>query len=142
MKKLLCFLLVVLGLTGFGAPLDRSWNANWIAAPNDQGNEYGVYYFRKSIELGMKPAHFVVHVSADNRYKLYVNGQLVSLGPARGDTYYWNYETVDLASYLTAGKNVVAALVYNEADNRPEAQITVRTAFIVQGETAAEEVLN
>ena len=128
--------------TPVGAPLDRPWNANWIAAPNDPGNEYGVYYFRKNIDLGIKPVRFVVHVSADNRYKLYVNGKLVSLGPARGDIYYWNYETVDLAPWLVAGKNVVAALVYNEADNRPEAQITVRTAFIVQGETAAEEVLN
>ena len=135
-------MLVVWGLTGVGAPVDRPWNANWIAAPNDPGNGYGVYYFRKSIDLGIKPVRFVVHVSADNRYKLYVNGRLVSLGPARGDTYYWNYETVDLASWLVAGKNVIAALVYNEAENRPEAQITVRTAFIVQGETAAEEVLN
>ena len=134
--------MLLSGLTGVGAPVDRSWNANWIAAPNDPGNGYGVYYFRKNIDLAAKPGRFVIHVSADNRYKLYVNGKLVSLGPARGDTYYWNYETVDLAPWLVAGKNVIAALVYNEAENRPEAQITVRTAFIVQGETAAEEVLN
>jgi len=123
-------------------PVNRSWNANWIAAPNDPGNEYGVYYFRKNIDLAAKPDRFIIHVSADNRYKLYANGKLVSLGPARGDTYYWNYETVDLAPYLVAGKNSVAALVYNEADYRPEAQITVRTAFIVQGNTANEENLN
>jgi len=120
----------------------RPWNANWIAAPNDPGNAYGVYYFRKHIDLAVKPASFIIHVSADNRYKLYVNGSLVSLGPARGDTYYWNYETVDLAPYLVAGKNVVAALVYNEGEYRPEAQISVRTAFIVQGNTPNEEILN
>ncbi|HEY4289600.1 MAG TPA: alpha-L-rhamnosidase N-terminal domain-containing protein [Puia sp.] len=142
MKNFLCFLLAFWGLTSVGAPVSRPWNANWIAAPNDPGNEYGVYYFRKKIELPVKPDRFVIYVSADNRYKLYVNGKLVSLGPARGDTYYWNYETVDLAPYLVTGKNVIAALVYNEAENRPEAQITVRTAFIVQGETAAEEVSN
>ena len=124
------------------SPLSRQWNANWIAAPNDPGTGYGVYYFRKNIDLAVKPASFIIHVSADNRYKLYVNGTLVSLGPARGDTYYWNYETVDLAPYLVAGKNTVAALVYNEADNRPEAQITLRTAFIVQGSTSSEEILN
>jgi alpha-L-rhamnosidase len=124
------------------APVNRPWNAQWIAAPNDPGTGYGVYYFRKHIDLAAKPASFVIHVSADNRYKLYVNGTLVSLGPARGDTYYWNYETVDLAPYLAAGKNMVAALVYNEAEARPEAQISVRTAFIVQGNTTNEEVLN
>jgi len=118
------------------------WKANWIAAPNDPGTGYGVYYFRKNIDLAAKPASFIIHVSADNRYKLYVNGTLVSLGPARGDTYYWNYETVDLAPYLVSGRNIVAALVYNEADSRPEAQITVRTAFIVQGNSPDEEILN
>ena len=125
------------------APLtNRPWNSDWIAAPYDPGTEYGVYYFRKSIDLAAKPATFIVHVSADNRYKLYVNGTLVSLGPARGDTYFWNYETVDIAPYLVAGKNTVAALVWNEAQYRPEAQISVRTGFILQGNTPTEEILN
>ncbi|MDB5002517.1 MAG: Bacterial alpha-L-rhamnosidase [Mucilaginibacter sp.] len=121
---------------------NRPWNANWIAAPNDAGNSYGIYYFRKSIDFVANPTSFIIHVSADNRYKLYVNGTLVSLGPARGDTYYWNYETVDIAPYLSKGKNTVASLVWNEAQYRPEAQISVRTAFIIQGNSANEEILN
>lgn len=120
----------------------RPWNAQWIAAANDDGMQYGVYYFRKNISLGIKPKAFKIYVSADNRYKLFVNDVLVSLGPARGDTYFWNYETVDIASYLNAGINIVGALVWNEAQYRPEAQISVRTGFIVQGSTAAEEILN
>ena len=123
-------------------PLRTQWNASWIAAPNDNGTDYGVYYFRKKISLTTKPASFIIHVSADNRYKLYVNDSLVSLGPARCDTYYWNYETIDIAPYLTTGNNEVAALVFNEAAYRPEAQFTVRTAFILQGASVAEEVLN
>ncbi|HEX3384042.1 MAG TPA: alpha-rhamnosidase, partial [Mucilaginibacter sp.] len=118
------------------------WNAQWIDTPGDNGVSYGVFYFRKSIDLTAKPTSFIVHVSADNRYKLYVNGILVSLGPARGDTYYWNYETVDLAPYLSAGKNTVAALVWNEAQYAPMAQISVRTGFILQGNSATEEILN
>lgn len=124
------------------AQANRPWNAQWIASQNDGGNDYGVFYFRKSIDLAVKPDSFIIHVSADNRYKLYVNGSLVSLGPARGDTFYWNYETVDLSSYLKTGKNTVSALVWNEAEYRPEAQISVRTAFIVQGNSLNEEILN
>jgi alpha-L-rhamnosidase len=120
----------------------RQWNAQWIAAPGDNGVSYGVFYFRKDIDLAIKPATFIVHVSADNRYKLYVNSKLVSLGPARGDTYYWNYETVDLAPYLSAGKNTIAALVWNEAQYSPAAQISVRTGFILQGNSPTEEILN
>lgn len=124
------------------ATVERPWNAQWIAAVNDNGTGYGVYYFRKNIQLGDKPQSFMVHVSADNRYKLFVNGTLVSLGPARGDLHYWNYETVDLAPFLIAGKNSIAALVWNEAEYRPEAQISLRTAFIMQGSPATEEILN
>jgi len=147
MKRLFVFAAILLVFLSFNkvwaqAVSPRPWNAPWIAAAGDDGNHYGVFYFRKSIDLQAKPATFKIHVSADNRYKLYVNGTLVSLGPARGDTYHWNYETVDLAPYLTAGKNTVAALVFNEAEKRPEAQFTVRTAFIVQGETKAEDLLN
>jgi hypothetical protein len=120
----------------------RPWNAQWIAAPGISGDEYGIYYFRKSINLTHKPAAFTVHVSADNRYKLYINGTLVSLGPARGDSYYWNYETVDIAAYLSPGKNVISALVWNEAQYRPEAQISLRTGFIIQGNTTLEEIVN
>ena len=117
MKRLIAFAIVCLS---FRTP----WHANWIAMPGDQGHDYGVYYFRKHIELTNKPTTFIVHVSADNRYKLYVNGTLVSLGPARGDIYHWNYETVDLAPWLTSGKNIVSAVVWNEADHRPEGQIS------------------
>ena len=125
-------------------PLDslHEWNAKWIAAPNDDGNSYGVYYFRKNINLNTKPSSFIIHISADNKYKLYVNDSLVSIGPARSDLHYWNYETVDLAPYLVQGKNIVAAMVWNEAEHRPEAQISLRTAFIVQGNSSAEEILN
>ncbi|MDN3546929.1 alpha-L-rhamnosidase C-terminal domain-containing protein [Mucilaginibacter aquaedulcis] len=128
----------VQGQTAFAKP----WNAQWIAAPRDSGVSYGVYYFRKSIDLADKPVAFMVHVSADNRYKLYINGKLVSLGPARGDSYYWNYETVDLAPYLIAGKNTIAALVWNEAQYSPVAQISVRTGFILQGDSSREEIIN
>lgn len=120
----------------------NSWKAKWIAAPNEDGQQYGIYYFRKDLSLTAKPDSFNVFVSADNRYKLYVNGQLVSLGPARGDLNYWNYETVDLAPYLHTGRNSVAATVWNEAVNRPEAIISFRTGFIIQGKAAAEQVLN
>lgn len=84
----------------------------------------------------------MVHVSGDNRYRLFVNGKHVSQGPARGDLYFWNYETVDLAPFLVAGNNVIAAVVWNDGRDKPEAQITHLTGFILQGNTAQEEAVN
>jgi alpha-L-rhamnosidase len=122
--------------------LRQEWAAKWITLPEEPANGYGVYLFRKSIDLKTAPVTCVVHVSADNRYKLYVNEKLVSIGPARGELFYWNYETIDLAPYLVAGRNIIAAKVWNEAGYKPEAQISWRTGFILQGDTAAESMLN
>lgn len=122
--------------------LSQEWAAKWIALPDAPANGYGVYLFRKSIDLKTVPTTFVVHVSADNRYKLYVNETLASIGPARGDMFYWNYETIDLAPYLIAGRNIIAAKVWNEAGYKPEAQISWRTGFIMQGDTAGEGMVN
>jgi alpha-L-rhamnosidase len=124
------------------AILQKRWSASWISVPNTLPNGYGVYLFRKILEINTLPIDFVVHVSADNRYKLYVNEKLVSLGPARGDLGHWHFETVDLAPYLKTGKNIIAAQVWNEAETRPEAQITAMTGFILQGNTKTEQVLN
>ena len=120
----------------------KRWNASWIKVPGETTNDYEVCLFRKTLDLTAKPAKYLVHVSGDNRYKLFVNSQLVSVGPARSDQYYWNYETVDLAPYLIAGKNVVSAIVFNEGALRAVAQMSYRTGFILQGDTPAEEELN
>lgn len=133
--------------------LQKPWKAQWITGPGAPINrfnatsdltlkDYGVFKFRKTIDLKDKPASFVVHVSADNRYKLVVNGKQVSQGPARGDLYFWNFETINIGSYLNSGSNTIAAVVWNDGRHKPEAQITHLTAFILQGNTAEEEVLN
>jgi hypothetical protein len=96
--------------------LTRAWSAHWISVPDTSPYDYGVYHFRRTFELAAAPRAFLVHVTADNRYKLYINGELVSLGPARGDLHHWRYESVDVATYLKTGKNVLAAVVWNFGD--------------------------
>src|SRR5688572_12163570 len=120
----------------------NTWRANWITAPEAPAKGYGVYYFRKKISLTEKPESFIIHVSADNRYVLIINEKFVSLGPARNDLFHWNFETVDIAPYLNQGSNVITATVWNEGEYRPEAQISNRTGFLVQGNTSKEEIIN
>jgi Alpha-L-rhamnosidase N-terminal domain. len=110
-----------------------------------RGGNYlrGVYHFRKSFSLDTLPNRFLVHVTADNRYKLFLNGTMVSLGPARGDVYNWSYETVDLSPWLRKGVNVLAAVVWNFAEQKPLAQVSFnQTGFLMQGNSATEEVVN
>jgi alpha-L-rhamnosidase len=110
--------------------------APWIVPPGVGGNEYGVFHFRRVFELNAKPSRFVVHVSADNCYRLFVNGEQVSSGPQRSDLMHWRYETVDVSPQLRTGRNVVAALVWNWGADKPVAQFSRQTAFLLQGDSA------
>ncbi|MCP4442216.1 MAG: alpha-L-rhamnosidase [Aureispira sp.] len=122
--------------------LEEIWKAKWITHPEILGKEIGLYFFKRLISLETLPKDFIINISADNRYKFYVNGQLVCNGPARGNLLKWRYETVDIASYLTKGQNVIAVEVWNFSELRPMAQFTVQTGLIIQGNTAQEEIIN
>ena len=76
---------------------DNALAALWVASPDVPGDAFGVYHFRKSFTLDALPERFTVHVSGDNRYRLMVNGELVSTGPQRSDLLHWRYETVDFS---------------------------------------------
>jgi alpha-L-rhamnosidase len=124
------------------ALLHGSWPASWITCPGVAQRAYGVYHFRKVFELGAAPGRFIVHVSADNRYRLFVNGKAVCSGPAHGDLAHWNFETIDLAPFLQAGSNVIAALVWNMGEYAAVGQISNQTAFLMQGDSTGDEAVN
>jgi hypothetical protein len=118
------------------------WSAEWISHPTAPLREPGVFHFRKVINLPVAPEHFVVHLSADNRFALFVNGKRVGEGPARGNLFRWRYETVDLAPFLSRGDNVIAATVWQYGIYAPVAQISDRLAFLLEGDTSAERIVN
>lgn len=122
--------------------LTKAWNANWISPPAASLREYGVFHFRKTFQLPAKPEEFIVHISADNRYRLFVNGNPVCSGPARGDMEHWRYETIDISPWLKKGKNSIASVVWNFGEYMPWAQISYETAFILQGNSDIESFVN
>jgi hypothetical protein len=119
-----------------------AWKAFWIYPSGAEPNAYGVYHFRHAFQLPSVPATLRVHVSGDSRYQLYVNGQRVCWGPARGDLYHWRYETVDLAPLLKPGRNVLAAVVWNDGAHAAVAQWSNRTAFLVQAADSEQQFVN
>ncbi len=124
------------------ALLSSHWNASWITHPGESVLEYGVFHFRKSFDLPSKPDEFIIHISADNRYRLFVNGSPACFGPARGDLKHWFYESIDIAPLLKQGENLIAAVVWNAGEFKPWAQISLKTVFIVQGNSEPEEIIN
>ncbi len=105
--------------------------ASWIRAFAGPEKDFGVFYFRHRFQLNELPDSFWVHTSGDNRYQLFVNGQLAVWGPQRGDLNHWKYETTNIARFLNKGENVLAAVVWNYGAYPPDQQFSVQTAFLL-----------
>ena len=119
-----------------------NWHAHWITAPGLPPFAPGVMHLQRTIDLPAKPDHFIVRVSADNGFLLHVNGETAGRGPAKGDLAHWRFETIDLAPFLHSGSNILAATVWNYGEYRSAAQISNRTAFLLEGTTSETEVAN
>ncbi len=68
--------------------------------------------FRKSFVLDKAPKDSKIYISADDYYKLYVNGKFVGQGPAPSYIDKYCYNTYDITDLLVSGKNVVAVHTY------------------------------
>ncbi len=112
----------------------RAWTAAWITHPTAPLREPLVLHFRRNLNLSSAPASYRVRVSADNRFILFVNGHRVGDGPARGDLTHWRYERFDLAPFLHSGQNLITATVWNFGIFAPIAQMSDRTAFLLESE--------
>ena len=127
---------------GTKVELREKWSAQWISHPTAPLREAITLHFRKAVDVPAVPAHYIVHVSADNRFVLYLNGERIGDGPARGDLAHWRYETFDLGPMLKAGTNTLAATVWNFGVYAPVAQFSDRTGLLVEGDTKAEAAVN
>ncbi len=128
-----------------GNPLPQypeKWNSQWITHPDIDKTAYGLIHFRNSFNLKDVPKQFIVHVSGDNRYRLYINGQEVCYGPQLADIRHWRYETIDLAPYLLKGMNTIAAEVMNWGVERSYGIVSFKTGFLLQGNSEKEDFLN
>lgn len=86
--------------------------ASWIALPEqEKGNLNGKFAYYRTVFQLPEGGKCVAGVSANSRYRLWVNESPVLSGPCRSDKWYTYYDTVDLTPYLRPGKNVLAVQV-------------------------------
>ncbi len=84
------------------------WLDVWEAADREKAV---LALFRRKVQIMGKHAKGTLKISADSRYKLFVNGRLVEAGPSKGDLQVWYMDEVDVSPYLRAGENVLAVQV-------------------------------
>ncbi len=78
-----------------------------------------VVYFRNAFALQKAPKELFINITADNKYRLFVNGKYVCRGSESGDFNRWFFDSVDIAKYLKAGKNVIAVEVVDFGNFAP-----------------------
>jgi hypothetical protein len=87
--------------------------AFWIgtAHPFDLHEVY-LDFLSPTLILAARPKHAELFITADSRYRLWLNGHAVARGPARSYPWHQSVDRIDVAPYLQSGANAVAVQVY------------------------------
>jgi alpha-L-rhamnosidase len=102
----------------------------WLEGYDDGAPEGQIVLFRKKFSLSKTPTDpCLVKVSADTRYRLFINGISVSFGPCKSYLSRWYYETVDISPYLKQGPNVLHARVLRFPPTHPGNLSLIRGPF-------------
>jgi alpha-L-rhamnosidase len=102
------------------------WPCKWVACP-DAGEPPFAAAYRTRFSLD-KDSTIRVHVSADERYELFLDGLRVGRGSERGDRENWFFETYELK--IEKGDHLFVARVWSMGEVAPYAQMTVRPGFL------------
>lgn len=94
--------------------------------------------FRNSFSIKGEVRQAQLHLFADARYRLKINGALVTYGPARFVTQFPEYDTVDIQPYLQSGKNVITVEVNSFGMDTFETMPDSTGAFIAWGQIEHE----
>jgi alpha-L-rhamnosidase len=111
----------------------KKWVAKWVWCEGEPVPQNFYLYCRKVFGLQGEAAEANVDVTADSRYKLFVNGKFIGRGPIRCDQRWEYYDTYDIRPFLEQGENVISAIVHQYG--APSHSYTVgRGGFLLQGE--------
>ncbi|MBB6675725.1 alpha-L-rhamnosidase N-terminal domain-containing protein [Cohnella lubricantis] len=89
------------------------WTAQWIWAAGTAGHSDVFVEARKAFDMDELAGRAQIRISANQSYKLYLNGDMIGRGPAPSDLAWMSYDVYEVADRLIAGKNVLAVVANN-----------------------------
>ena len=143
MKRILLVGIPVLALVAHAAPLGdvglRAFRpideAAWVRGP--EGPEPHFVRFRCPFVGRGEP--LTVDVSADQRYVLLLDGEVVSRGPCSGAPDHWFYQSANLTP--SGGPHLIEAVVWQLGKESPTAHLTGGGGFILKASGAYDAAL-
>ncbi len=117
--------------------------ANWIWQEDD-GPQNTWMCFRKSFEVPEVPTRAMTFISAESKYWLWINGELVVFegqlkNSLRENTY---YDVIDIAPYLVEGKNTIAALVWHFGKDGFSHRNTGKGGFLFEADLNSQKLIS
>ncbi len=94
----------------------QSLQKSMIWLPSAPAGKQVYVVFRKRFDLDAMPSSATLHIFADSRYILWINGRYVERGPCRFDPKGPEYDTLDIQPHLHLGANAIAVLVHHFHD--------------------------
>lgn len=116
--------------------------ASWVSHPEIKGGEDRAVLFRNAFQVDDNSQDFIINISADNHYYLYVNGEFVTHGPQLSDIQHYKYETLNIKNYLINGSNLLAVKVVNFGKRRFLGMQSIFTSLMVNGITENAKPIN
>ncbi|MEN6371621.1 MAG: family 78 glycoside hydrolase catalytic domain [Armatimonadota bacterium] len=114
-----------------------NWSAGWIWCEGESRPRNFYLHARKTFKLDSKPERARLRITADSRYKLYINGSFVGSGPVPSDPHRLSYDIYDIGALLTKGQNVIAVLIHHLGQGT-YSYIPGRAAFICEADIELE----
>ncbi|EIY32087.1 hypothetical protein HMPREF1062_02270 [Bacteroides cellulosilyticus CL02T12C19] len=141
MKFIVTLLLCLVSLSSFG----YDWKAYWISTDACQSEPNTWLSYRKTVHIVQVPDEAIARIAADSKYWLWINDNLVVFegglkrGPNPEDTY---YDEVDIAPYLKAGSNTIAALVWYFGKQGFSHNSSGKAGFLFDCQTSGIEIIS
>lgn len=111
MSKRKFFILLFFCLTSITSLITQPDPTAFVWTDQREDRRLQVAFFRYTVNLKEAVVDAQIHLFADSRYHLLVNGHFVNFGPARFYPEHPEYDSYDLSPYLRPGENVIAVKV-------------------------------
>lgn len=89
--------------------------------------------FRHDFEMESLPSSAPLLITADQSYRLYVNGRYVCRGPVRGYQNSWPFDEVEILPFLKSGHNWISVEAYNPGISTFAYNHADRAGFLCSG---------